>query len=157
MRFVNIFGRILGFITSIFIMVSVFITTINIKILDISIYSMNLFEYNSVGSAIIIALAVLSLAFSYFNKGFIICILSIAILVMDFYTASTMNTGSSLMDITFNKISFIFGDILSPEAGFMLVIIGSIILFFSGIMINKSKGAEKKVKVNVPESKKKLK
>ncbi len=48
MRFVNIFGRILGFITSKFIMVSVFITTINIKILDISIYSMNLFEYNSV-------------------------------------------------------------------------------------------------------------
>ena len=157
MRFLNIFGRILSFITSIFIMVSVFITTINIKVLNISIYSMDLFEYNRVGSVIIIGLAVICLLCSYFNKGLVISVLSIVILVMDFYTASTLNTGSSAVDTTMNKIGFLFGDIFFPEAGFILVIIGSIILFFAGIMINKSKNVDKKVKVNVPESKEKLK
>jgi hypothetical protein len=138
MKFINIIGRILGFISALLILISLFVTTIEIESLDISIYSMSLREYNTVGAGIILVLGIMSLAAVYFGKGFIVSILSIAILVMDFYTASTLNTGSPYMDTTIDKITFWFGDIFSPEAGFVLVIMGSVFLFFSGIIIRKS-------------------
>ena len=138
MKFVNILGRVLGFIAAIVILISVFITTIEIKALNISIYSMSLFEYNRVGSAIIIVISLLCLVAVYHNKGFLVSILSFVFLVLDFYTAGTLNTGSSEMDTSINKISFLFGDVFSPVAGFALIILGSILLFFSGVIMRKS-------------------
>ncbi len=138
MKFINILGRIFGFIASIVVMISVFITTIEIKTLDISLYSMSLFEYNRIGSIVIIVLAILCIVAVYFNRGFLLSLLSIVILVMDFYTASTLNTGSNEMDNVMNKISFLFGDVFSPQVGFLLIILGVVLLFFSGIMIKKS-------------------
>ena len=138
MKFINILGRIFGFIASIVVMISVFITTIEIKTLDISLYSMSLFEYNRIGSIVIIVLAILCIVAVYFNRGFLLSLLSIVILDMDFYTASTLNTGSNEMDNVMNKISFLFGDVFSPQVGFLLIILGVVLLFFSGIMIKKS-------------------
>ena len=138
MKFINILGRIFGFIASIVVMISVFITTIEIKTLDISLYSMSLFEYNRIGSIVIIVLAILCIVAVYFNRGFLLSLFSIVILVMDFYTASTLNTGSNEMDNVMNKISFLFGDVFSPQVGFLLIILGVVLLFFSGIMIKKS-------------------
>ena len=152
MRAVNILGRVLGFIASIIIMISVFVTTIEIKFLKISLYSMSLYEYNRVGSVVIIILALLCAVAVYFNRGFLASILSIIILVMDFYTASTLNTGSSEIDNTMNKISFLFGNIFSPEAGFILIVLGAVVLFFSGIMIRKSRETMKE-KENVSKDK----
>ena len=99
---------------------------------------MSLFEYNRIGSIVIIVLAILCIVAVYFNRGFLLSLLSIVILVMDFYTASTLNTGSNEMDNVMNKISFLFGDVFSPQVGFLLIILGVVLLFFSGIMIKKS-------------------
>lgn len=135
MKILNVLGRILCGIFSVIIMISVFITTVNMKFLNIELNSMSLFEYNRTGSVALILLAAFCLVFSYFNRGFIVSLLSIVILVLVFYTATTLNTGSNEMDTMINKISFVFGDVFSPQAGFLLIIICSVLLFLVGLLI----------------------
>ena len=138
MKVLNVISRILGFLAAVVIMISVFITTIDIEKFNISMYSMSLFEYNRVGSAGIILFSALSLFCIYLNRGFLVSVFSLVILVLDFYAASTINTGMSEMDNTLNKLGFLLGDFFSPQAGFILILFGVIVLFFSGIIIRKS-------------------
>ena len=150
MKIINTIGRILGFVSSVFIIISLFITKIEIKALNIHLYSMSLIDHNRIGSVIIIGLAMLSLATIYFGKGFLTSLFSIIIVVADFYCALSLNTGSADIDTTIHKMSFLFGDIFSPESGFILVIIGAVVLFFSGVIIRKS---QMKMKDKANESK----
>ena len=143
MKVINVIGRILGGLASVFILISLFMTTLEIKSLNISMYSMSVFEYNRIGSLIILVLAILGLAAAYFNKGFLMCLISIAILVSDFYAASSMNMGSTGMETIYNKITFLFGNIFSPDVGFVFIVIGSIVMFLAGAMTNKSKSSAK--------------
>ena len=143
MKVLNVIGRILGGVTAVFIMVSLFLTNIEIKVFNIAMYSMSMFEYNRLGSMIILGFAILGLGAAYFNRGFLMSLVSIVIIVADFYTASSMNTGSSEMDTLMNKVTFLFGDVFSPDVGFVFIVLGSIVMFFLGVMIKKTKNSIK--------------
>ena len=54
-----------------------------------------------------------------------------------------MNTGSSEMDTLMNKVTFLFGDVFSPDVGFVFIVLGSIVMFFLGVMIKKTKNSIK--------------
>lgn len=139
MKLINKIGQMLGLFTSVFIVFSVFLSYISLDIYEYSIFSMSLFEYNRTAAIVIIALAALSFIMAYAQKGFLVSLFGIIIFVVNIFFFNNINTGMKKLDETMYVIKSIFGEIFTPGFGFIFISGGSIVLFFSGLLLNKEK------------------
>ena len=144
MSFLNKLGRIFGLFVSVFIITAVFLSYLSIDIMSYSVFSMSLFEINRIGAIIIIVLAMLSFIASYNSKGFLISFLGIIILAANVYFACHISFGNEQIDSIVNQLTSILGDFFTPGIGFIVISVSSIVLFLSGLMINKEKGEDSK-------------
>ena len=144
MSFLNKLGRIFGLFVSVFIITAVFLSYLSIDIMSYSVFSMSLFEINRIGAIVIIILAIFSFIASYNNKGFLVSFLGIIILAANVYFACHISFGNEQIDSIVNQLTSILGDFFTPGIGFIVISVGSIVLFLSGLMINKEKGEDSK-------------
>lgn len=139
MKLINKLWQILGLFTSVFIVFSVFLSYISLDVLEYSIFSWSLFELNKKVAIAIIVLAALAFLFAYAQKGFLVSLLGIIIFVVNIYIFNNLSTGIEKLDEVVYMLESFLGEIFTPGFGFIFVAAGSVVLFFSGVLLNKEK------------------
>lgn len=136
-------GQILGIISSIAIFVSVFLTFESVGYDSFSLFSMNMIQYNEKGALLILGVAIFGFLSSIKKNGFLTGVFGIVALVGVIYVCTKINTGYTDFDNRYNALNSYFGDVFRPGIGFIVAIVGSILLFLSGVLMNKENKKEK--------------
>lgn len=136
-------GQILGIISSIAIFVSVFLTFESVGYDSFSLFSMNMIQYNEKGALLILGVAIFGFLSSIKKNGFLTGVFGIVALVGVIYVCTKINTGYTDYDNRYNALNSYFGDVFRPGIGFIVAIVGSILLFLSGVLMNKENKKEK--------------
>lgn len=135
-------GQIIGLFSSVAIIFSIFLSYVNVGLFGISVFSMSLFDCNRTGAIVIGVLGLLAFITVYANKGILTSVLSLIILVGNIFFCIYISTGDSELDEDVKLINSMFGDVFEPGIGFLIILLGSILLFLAGVMINKGKHSE---------------
>lgn len=136
-------GQILGVLSSVAIFVSVFLSFESIGYDRFSFFSMNMIQYNEKGALLILGLAVVGFLSSIRMNGFWTGISGIVALVGIVFICTKISTGYTDFDNKYNALSTYFGEVFRPGIGFIVAIVGSILLFLAGALMNKENKKEK--------------
>ena len=140
--FIKKCGKFIGLFSAIAVLFSIFLSFQNIGYMGYSVFSMSLVDFNIRGAIAIAVLAFLAFICVYAEKGILTGILSIFILVGMVFFCTNINTGSSAFDQKYQILNTYVGEFFNPGIGFFVALIGAILLFLSGIMINKGNNKE---------------
>lgn len=139
-------GQIIGLFSSVSIVFSIFLSYVSVEVMGFSIFSMSLLEYNKKGAIVIAALAFMGFFSVYAYKGTITSVIAIIIFVANIFFCINMSTGIAELDEGMKMVKSLVGDFFSPGVGFLVAAGGSLLLFFSGLMISKSGDSKKESK-----------
>lgn len=138
-------GKIIGLFSSVAIIFSIFLSYIDLKAGELSLFSMSLIELNKYGAIILAALAFAGFIFAYANKGILTSLIGILIFVGNIFLFNNMSTGIEELDQLTGLLSELFGDLFTPGIGFIVATLGSLLLFLSGVLINKNDDEKKTI------------
>ena len=126
-------GQFIGLFASVAVLLSAFLAYVDTSVMGVSVFSMSLFQYDKRAAIIIVLLSLCAFTSAYFEKGALTIFLSLTLLVGNLFFYSKLASGDSLGDEV--KIILSFLGELDPGIGFLMAMIGTIVLFFAGILM----------------------
>ena len=133
MKNINKVGRFLGIISSIVIIIALFLPSVDRDYMDIRYSTLTVFDSNRVGGVIIIMVALAGCYAAYKGSGLATGIAGIASLATNIYFAVRFESA----DPVARALKRIDLGLVTQGLGFWIAILGSLVLLVAGIMLSK--------------------